>query len=332
MELENTAKAYLKGEWGKTPGGFQCRVALFEDGPYYGFDGTDWDLEVLRRRVRNEKPFEKKKVVTEHWSEEQEEQSLDRSRRRLKAAIRRSGDVLYKLLTLTWETVPVVRLEAYRHFSEMCRRFHARVGQPLDYISSLDVSAQGRRWHYHVLIIAPYVDQKVWQDELWKKGIVDIRKTWKITDEQGLHSMCNYMNKYMCKKQTSHVRGLHRFNVSENFPDVAEDFRVFVNTHEEAHGLVEDIAMAFEPSIRSFTFATVDDKLITILSCFNPGGEEGNPLKRLLTGLANKPGRLLAKGALHPQNPQPILKAGIEDSYVPVTPEPSLNPCIPNLF
>lgn len=310
MQIENTAKAYIKGEFSVTPGGFNCQLGLFEEGMYNVFEGNDWELEILRRSVRGEKPYEKEKEVPSPWNEEKEEESLRRSRTRLHKVLRRSGDIVYKFVTLTYAEEPKDVQSAYRDLAHMAARIRNRFYTYFHYISSLDKSAKSGRLHFHLLVDCPFIDQKIWQEELWKKGIVDIRKTWKIKDEYGLNSLVGYMAKYICKKEIDHVPGSHRFNTSENFPDVSEHFRIYFNTYAEAEAALCRVMSEEYESIRDYTFEIEGDKVITMLYCWSKLPGCGNALFRSLAGLAKKGKLQMVKDALHLQTPSPSPVSG----------------------
>lgn len=304
-KMDQTAKAYITGEWSETPGGFQARINLLEDGRYYGFDGKDWDLEVLRRRARGESPWEKKKQSEEYITPQENEESLARSRRKLDKILRRAGDVTFKFLTLTYEEEPPSFSRARQDVAMMARRVREKYDIPFSYIRSTERGGLNGRIHHHLLVLCPYIDKEEWADTLWKKGFIKIKKTWCIKDQWGIKNLINYMAKYLCKDDKDYVKGAHRFDVSEGFPDVSERFRIYYNTSREA---IESSMNALEGPgsiFKNVTFETKDKKTITTYLFYTQDVEDFNKFFTQLTVLANIGHYEIVKDALHPPTPSP---------------------------
>lgn len=287
MTNDPTARAYITGSYGSSPGGSTTKICLRETGVQQGTKGLGPRDMVNRNTPCAPSYLPTDSLSLSKWIQLQQEVSLRRSRRRLFRKIQFSGDVTFKFITLTYKTEPTTRAQIGRDIFNMCRRYYSHTGENLKYIKSIDYGARNGRVHIHALIIAPYLDQAIWQDQIWQLGYVDIRKVDKIDSFTSLSKMVAYIAKYLNKDRMDHAPGEHRWDCSGNYPDTARRFRIFFNTYDEAEDSVNLVIEQEASRLETYEMELDTGERIIILDCYSNTKVEENPLYGMLAFLAN---------------------------------------------
>ncbi len=139
-----------------------------------------------------------------------------------------------KFLTLTFADPCFDRARVKADVGIMCKRFLDRYGKPLAYLSVLELHPGGHGYHVHICVNCRYISQAVWQDVLWKQGIVDIRAIKSPDKLNRIRLFANYLAKYLEKDAVNAPPGSRRFNVSQAWPKLPD--KEFVR-HAGAEGV-----------------------------------------------------------------------------------------------
>ncbi|NBK97773.1 MAG: hypothetical protein EOM50_07100 [Erysipelotrichia bacterium] len=147
---------------------------------------------------------EKKLKIEKKKNEEEDEQvyfrkqsNIARTRKELKRLIYANlgqYDELDKFITLTFKGECPTREQVIKEFREFKRRFTYHYGKKFEYIGVIEKGERGtKRLHIHLVVFGlPYIKQKDLKD-MWKNGIVDIKKVHKMGD------VAEYLVKYVHK-------------------------------------------------------------------------------------------------------------------------------------
>ncbi len=287
MQADNHHMAYLKGTHGKTVGGYHCTVFLLEKGRY-ACDNIKGYLDGSYVKHAGTKTcYPSKNRTYPPWTEEKKVEATQRSKRRLTKKIRNAGDITWKAMDTTYATEPVDVAEIRRDVTRAAENYKRLTGKQLNYNYVIERGEKNGRFHVHWLLDCQYIDQKVWQDDIWKKGWVWITAIKNPKGQWGVNCYVDYMLKYISKAFQSDIRGAHRFETSENFPDVSESFRVYHETYKHAELAIEAVYDSCPLDIDVFNFGTESKQLVVGYTCFSPSKETNVLYQKTLTCLAD---------------------------------------------
>lgn len=209
-----------------------------------------WDITTFEKELESENKDEMKQEIIEEFVQvNKDDANIRRSQKRLRRLINSNlgqYEELDKFLTLTYPGLKS-REKACRAFKTFAQNLRRHYGSQIEYVAVMEIqdgsrledsSKATKDIHFHVLLFnCPYIPQDIYQNKLWKHGIVDIRKIEEFGDIAG------YLVNYLSKDQTLAVKGKRSYFPSRGLikpvEKISMDFEMLLKILENKNNRIQ---------------------------------------------------------------------------------------------
>lgn len=144
-------------------------------------------------------------------------ETLCRARRQILNIARNNFSDRMKFLTLTYATPTLEKSKIRADLKVMCKRFYRDYNYNLKYIAVLETHKNYNSYHIHMIIDSHYIKQDIWQNNIWKNGIINIQKIKSNENKKSIIQVISYVSKYVSKALSSNESYVHNYLVSKNW-------------------------------------------------------------------------------------------------------------------
>jgi hypothetical protein len=170
--------------------------------------------------VKGGKIVDRRKIVNP--PEVRKKNALAQQKRKMSNLLLSAGGYPMAFLTFTFAKEAACQDELRRSMDMLNRRYKAKYGTPLKALFTYERGGKTGRLHIHACVLGRFVHQNVWQDELWKKGIVHVQGVSTAGSSRSRSTIAGYITKYLQKEGSREGLSRCSYHVSKSWPDTVE--------------------------------------------------------------------------------------------------------------
>ena len=191
-----------------------------------GFSCKHLDYSKLLKDVTGYYPVPGGKMYDRHKivnpEEVRKKNAVYAQKRKMSNLLLSAGGYPMAFFTFTFAEAPSCQDELRRAWDQMCQRYKSYTGTPLKFLSTYERGGKTGRLHIHACILGRFIPQEVWQNKLWKKGIVHVQGISTAGSRRSKSAIAGYITKYLQKEGSREGLSRCSYHVSKSWPDTVE--------------------------------------------------------------------------------------------------------------